>query len=121
VEDDPINQIVATRFIEAEGYIARVVDNGFQALELLEKHRNEFALVLMDYFMPVMDGCEVTRRYRSSEESEEKGSHLPIVGLTASILAVDHQRCRQAGMDDVLLKPIGREALRAALIKYVAA
>lgn len=121
VEDDLINQIVASRFVEAEGFAVTVVDNGTQALEVLENHRQDFVLVLMDYFMPNFDGCEVTRRFRSSELKESHGSHLPIVGLTASVLAVDHERCRQAGMDDVLLKPIERNALRSVLLKYGAA
>lgn len=119
VEDDPISQVVATRFIEAEGFSVRVANNGPQALEILEQHGGEFALVLMDYFMPAMDGCEVTRRFRSSEKTNVGASHLPIVGLTASVLAVDHERCRQSGMDDVLLKPLEREKLRATLLKLI--
>ncbi|MEN9529161.1 MAG: hypothetical protein RI932_1034 [Pseudomonadota bacterium] len=121
VEDDPINQIVATRFIEAEGYKAKVVENGMRALEELEKHGDEFDLVFMDYFMPVMDGCEVTKRFRSQEQASKPSKHLPIIGLTASVLAVDHLRCRQAGMDDVLLKPIERNALREVISKHSAA
>lgn len=119
VEDDPISQVVATRFIEAEGFSVRVANNGPQALEILEQRGGEFALVLMDYFMPAMDGCEVTRRFRSIEKKDTPGSHLPIVGLTASVLAVDHERCRQSGMDEVLLKPIEREKLRATLLKLI--
>ena len=119
VEDDPISQVVATRFVEAEGFSVRVANNGPQALEILEQHGGEFALVLMDYFMPAMDGCEVTRRFRSSEKTNVGASHLPIVGLTASVLAVDHERCRQSGMDDVLLKPLEREKLRTTLLKLI--
>lgn len=121
VEDDPINQIVATRFLEAEGYEVIAVDNGSRALELLQDQPGKFALVLMDYFMPKMDGCEVTRRFRASEREFGEFKHLPIVGLTASILDSDHQRCREAGMDDVLLKPLERKNLRALLNKYLAA
>ncbi|MEY3901379.1 MAG: hypothetical protein RL189_685, partial [Pseudomonadota bacterium] len=72
---------------------------------------------MMDYFMPGMDGCEVTRKFRAHEHSQGEKAHLPILGLTASVLEIDHQRCRQAGMDDVLLKPIERERLRDALKK----
>ncbi len=121
VEDDPVNQLVARRFLEAEGFKVKVVDNGSQALEELELHAQRYSLVLMDYFMPEMDGCEVTRRYRFYEKAHSQNEHLIILGLTASVLEVDHQRCRLAGMDDVLLKPIGRDALREALKKYTAA
>lgn len=121
VEDDLVNQIVAARFVEAEGFSVKIVDNGTQALEMLEHQSADFSLVLMDYFMPSMDGCEVTRRFRSRELRGPKGSHLPIVGLTASVLETDHQRCRQAGMDDVLLKPLERAALRSVLSKFGAA
>ncbi|NBW80901.1 response regulator [bacterium] len=121
VEDDPINQIVATRFLEAEGCEVFAVDSGSRALEILHDKPEKFSLVLMDYFMPLMDGCEVTRRYRTSEHDLSSERHLPIVGLTASILDSDHQRCRDAGMDDVLLKPLERKNLRALLKKYFAA
>jgi len=121
VEDDPVNQLVARRFLEAEGFKVKVVDNGEAALEELELHEKKYSLVIMDYFMPAMDGCEVTRRFRAYENSLPQKPHLTILGLTASVLEVDHQRCREAGMDDVLLKPIGRQALREALKKYTAA
>jgi signal transduction histidine kinase/ActR/RegA family two-component response regulator len=121
VEDDPINQIVATRFLEAEGCEVVAVDSGSQALEILHDRPGKFALVLMDYFMPMMDGCEVTRRYRASEHNLGVDIHLPIVGLTASILEADHHRCRESGMDDVLLKPLDRKNLRELLKKYFAA
>lgn len=121
VEDDPVNQIVATRFLEAEGCDVLTVDSGPKALALLEEQPTRFSLVLMDYFMPVMDGCEVTRKYRTAESAAGLGEHLPIIGLTASILASNHQRCRMAGMDDVLLKPIERRSLKELLKKYLAA
>lgn len=122
-EDDPVNQLVVRRFLEAEGYTVKVVASGAQALDVLGEHAPEYSMVLMDYFMPAMDGCEVTRRFRESESAHaaEGREHLPIVGLTASVLETDHQRCREAGMDDVLLKPIERDALRATLMKYAAA
>lgn len=121
VEDDPVNQLVSRRFLEAEGFRVKVVESGSRALAELEEHADKYTLVLMDYFMPAMDGCEVTRRFRARERSLAEGTHLTILGLTASVLEIDHQRCRQAGMDDVLLKPIERERLREALKKYSAA
>lgn len=115
VEDDPVNQLVASRFIEAEGFAVRVLDNGPDALELLENQCSEFSLVLMDYYMPTMDGCEVTRQYRDFEKRRAVKQPLPIVGLTASILQADHQNCLAAGMNDVLMKSIERNALRQVI------
>lgn len=117
VEDDPVNQLVSRRFLEAEGFRVQVAESGSQALAELEANGDKYSIVLMDYFMPAMDGCEVTRRFRAREQSLSEKAHLPILGLTASVLEIDHQRCRQAGMDDVLLKPIERERLRDALKK----
>lgn len=115
VEDDPVNQLVASRFIEAEGFAVQVVDNGPDALEILKQQSGDFSLVLMDYYMPTMDGCEVTRKFRAFEKKNAVKKPLPIVGLTASILQTDHQNCLAAGMNDVLMKPIGRNALRQVI------
>ena len=78
--------------------------NGREALEKVAQGR--YDLVLMDVHMPVMDGLEATRRIRALV-----GGDLPIVGLTADAYREDVRRCREAGMDGVLIKPIRRKEM----------
>ena len=79
-----------------------VVANGREALSALEKEA--FDLVLMDVQMPEMDGFEATAAIRERENGT--GVHLPVVALTAHAIKGDEERCRAAGMDAYLPKPI---------------
>ncbi len=113
VEDNPINQLVATSLLTALGVSAEVAEHGITALEKMAK--NTYDLVLMDCQMPVMDGWEATRRFRAAES----GSHLPIVALTASSTEDDMGRCRACGMDDFLAKPIDLQVLAQMLKRHL--
>ncbi len=101
-EDNPVNQKVALRMLEKNGYQVVVVDNGLEALAALD--RENFALVLMDVQMPLMGGLEATAAIRKKEEST--GAHLPIVAMTASAMQADKELCLQSGMDDYISKPV---------------
>ena len=111
VEDNPVNQIVTVRLLENAGHTVAVASNGMEALEALE--RQSFDLVLMDLQMPVMDGLEASRSIRKKERGS--GNHLPIIALTAHALKGDEDRCREAGMDGYVSKPIRAEALLEAM------
>ena len=106
VEDNPVNQLVATRLLQKEGCSVDVAANGLEAVHHAD--RRAYDLVLMDCHMPVMDGFEATRRIRASQP---EGSRLRIVALTASVLDSEREQCLLAGMDAVLAKPIARTAL----------
>jgi PAS domain S-box-containing protein len=108
-EDNPINQRVIQRFLERLGVRAELVEDGAAALERLSAA--PYSVVLMDVQMPVMDGLEATRRLRAASGAE--GPY--VVALTASAMEEDRERCRAAGMDDFLAKPIRPDALRRAL------
>jgi CheY-like chemotaxis protein len=82
------------------------VTSGQACLQLLQTHAVD--VVLMDLVMPVMDGLQTTRAIR---QSAAPLGHLPVIGLTASSHPQDHAACLQAGMNDVLLKPLDREQL----------
>jgi polar amino acid transport system substrate-binding protein len=110
VEDNPTNQRVAQLFLERAGCDVLLAGNGAEALAMLEDRRAD--LVLMDVQMPVMDGLTATRRIRAG------GRRIPVVGLTAHALAEQVEECRQAGMDEVIAKPLERERLEAVLEKY---
>ncbi len=81
--------------------------------------RTSYDLVLMDVQMPLMDGLEATRLIRDREK--ETGAHQPIVALTAHAVKGDEERCKEAGMDSYLAKPIRPEELDAVLQAYARA
>jgi signal transduction histidine kinase/serine/threonine protein kinase/tetratricopeptide (TPR) repeat protein/ActR/RegA family two-component response regulator len=110
-EDGLVNQEVASGLLEMQGHHVTVAENGVEALAALE--RAQFDLVLMDLEMPEMDGLEATTAIRQKEA--ETGGHLPIIAMTAHVLPAFQDRCRAAGMDDYLTKPIQAEQLFEAL------
>lgn len=101
-EDHPINQKLITRILERAGCRVVLAGNGREAIEILDTLT--FDLVLMDVQMPEMDGLEATRIIRSRELV--KGTHLPVVALTARAMLHDRQECLEAGMDGFASKPI---------------
>jgi signal transduction histidine kinase/CheY-like chemotaxis protein len=108
VDDDTVNTMIASQMLETAGIEVRTASSGVDALNQLT--RGGFDLVLMDWRMPDMDGLEATRRLRAGEAGEA-ARHLPVVGLTANAYAEDRAACLAAGMDEVLVKPVGRMRL----------
>ncbi len=109
-EDNPVNRQVLSRMLTNLGYETDMVENGEQALQALE--RNDYALILMDYQMPVMNGLEATRCIRCSDRPYRD---IPILALTANAMDGDREKCLQAGMNDYLAKPIKLEQLKNLL------
>jgi CheY-like chemotaxis protein len=101
-EDNLVNQTLAVRLLEKRGYTVTVTSNGRQAVELFD--RQSFDLVLMDVQMPEMDGFAATAAIRGIEKL--RGTHVPIIAMTAHALKGDQQRCLAAGMDNYISKPI---------------
>jgi CheY-like chemotaxis protein len=116
VEDNPVNQRLATRMLEKRGHRVALAGNGLEALEVLSK--GGFDLVLMDVQMPEMDGLQTTAAIRERERGT--GTHLPVVALTAHAMKGDMDRCLTAGMDGYLTKPILPRELDDVLEKYLA-
>jgi CheY-like chemotaxis protein/HPt (histidine-containing phosphotransfer) domain-containing protein len=116
-EDNKANQQVACEVLFQAGFEVDVANNGREALEALR--RREYAVVLMDVQMPVMDGYEATRRIRELEGSSQ--SSIPIIAITASAMKGDREKCLAAGMDDYISKPINRDELFRVLRKYLKA
>jgi len=120
VEDNPINQKVATHMLAALGLTVDAVANGEDALAALAK--KSYGLVLMDCQMPVLDGYETTRRIRKQEESSVRSeaiNHIPVIALTAHAMDGDRRLCLSAGMDDYLSKPFKRNQLREVLGRWL--
>jgi CheY-like chemotaxis protein len=111
VEDDAINQRVASFMLKKRGHEVEVAPSGADALAAL--NRQTFDLVLMDVRMPGMDGFETTARIRQDERIT--GRHIPIVALTAQALPGDREKCLAAGMDGYVAKPIQTAELQATI------
>ena len=113
VEDNPTNQMVAVGLLTRLGFDPEVVGNGQEAVDAVRAR--EFAVVLMDCNMPVMDGFEATGAIRHDEGGDR---HLPIVAMTAGALVGDRERCLAAGMDDYVSKPVKLSELDRVLSRW---
>ncbi|HST82622.1 MAG TPA: response regulator [Kineosporiaceae bacterium] len=114
VEDNLVNQMVAQGVLVDLGYQVELAANGRESLAAIEANR--FDAVLMDCHMPEMDGFEATRLLR---EREGSSGRIPVIAMTAGVLAEDRKRCRTAGMDDFVAKPIDVEHLKRTLAKWI--
>jgi signal transduction histidine kinase/HPt (histidine-containing phosphotransfer) domain-containing protein len=101
-EDNAINQMVARGFLQRAGHRVVIANNGAEAVDLIAAG-GSFDLILMDMQMPEMDGLEATRAIRAMGG---KAGSMPIIALTANALQSDEERCRAAGMNDYVAKPI---------------
>jgi PAS domain S-box-containing protein len=117
VEDNPVNQRVAQRFLEKLGVEVTLAGNGAEALERIAK--TDYAAVLMDCQMPVMDGFTATRRIRELEQARGAARRLPIIALTANVMSEDRALCLAAGMDAHLGKPIDAAQLANCLERFL--
>jgi signal transduction histidine kinase len=114
VEDNEINTVILTRMLSVLGYRSESVDSGADAL--VAAKREPYSAILMDCQMPLMDGFTTTRKLRAQAEGDPR---MPIIAITATATTEDQQRCRDAGMDDYLPKPIILERLAAVLGQWV--
>lgn len=113
-EDSPTNQLVIQAMLNGTGYAVDAVGNGKEAVTSARQF--DYDLVLMDVYMPEMDGLQATRIIRETIPVEK----MPIIALTANAMAGDRERYVEAGMDDYLPKPLNRAALLAALHRWLA-
>jgi len=116
-EDNPINQTVVARMLEKSGHTLTIAQNGQEALSIYQTR--SFDLVFMDVQMPGVDGLTATRKIREWELG--KGSHIPIIAMTAHALKGDKERCLEAGMDGYLSKPVSGIAIEQAIAQFVGA
>ncbi|WP_112479722.1 hybrid sensor histidine kinase/response regulator [Vibrio variabilis] len=110
VEDNLVNQKVASLLLKKSGYNVDIANNGQEALNLLCDDNNYYHVVLMDCMMPVKDGFTASEEFRMYEEQYNK-ARTPIIALTASVLDDDIQRCTDSGMDDYVSKPFNKSVL----------
>lgn len=102
VDDVATNRLLACRLLAKMGYDAHTAENGEQAVNMASEKK--YHLILMDVFMPGIDGCEATQQIRSREN--QTGHRATIFGLSADVMDDNRQRCIESGMDGFLSKPI---------------
>jgi two-component system sensor histidine kinase/response regulator len=116
VEDNAVNQLVASRMLQRLGFTVEFATDGQKAVDMVAA--NHYDLVFMDCQMPVMDGYQATEQIRRTEPPDR---HVVIVAMTANAMQTDRQRCFDSGMDDYLSKPINKSEIVAVLRRHLPA
>jgi signal transduction histidine kinase/DNA-binding response OmpR family regulator/HPt (histidine-containing phosphotransfer) domain-containing protein/phage host-nuclease inhibitor protein Gam len=115
VEDNELNREVASGLLEDAPVTVSAAENGEVAIRMLNE--SKYDMVLMDMQMPVMDGLTATRAIRQNSQFKD----LPIIAMTANVMAGDYEKCLEAGMNDHLAKPIDPDKLFEALLRWIPA
>ena len=113
VEDNEFNQQIASELLTDAGFNVDIAADGRISIEMLNKRL--YDIVLMDMQMPVMDGVTATKEIRKDERFKD----LPILAMTANVMEADMEKCREAGMQDHIGKPIDPDELFGKLLKWV--
>lgn len=113
VEDNFINQQVASEMLAEHGVTSKILSNGIEAV--VDIKQNHYDVVFMDMQMPVMDGLQATQQIRKTMPEDK----LTIIAMTANALSGDRERCIAAGMNDYLSKPLSPEKLSNMLEKWL--
>lgn len=116
VEDNRVNREFVLELLENMGCLVTIAENGKIAVQKISNA--SFDLVLMDIQMPEMDGFEATRLIRHMTENGQI-ARSPIIALTANAMKGDREKCLEAGMDDYLTKPVKKQQLAEALLKWM--
>ena len=114
-DDHPTERKLISLISDQLGVSAVLAENGKQALDIWQSQKID--LILMDWQMPILDGCECTRLIRSREEGT--GIRVPIIAFTACAMPGDQENCRDAGMDDYIAKPFSLSDLETVLKRWL--
>lgn len=118
VEDNEINIEVSRALLQKKGILVEVAENGKEALDCFEQHEEDYYdVILIDIFMPIMDGIKATKEIRSLDR--EDASNIPIIAMTANALQDDMSKALEAGMNAYLTKPIMPNRLYEVLAEWV--
>jgi CheY-like chemotaxis protein len=116
VEDNPVNQKVAIRYLQRMGYRADAVANGLEAVHAMRER--DYQLIFMDVQMPEMDGYAATREIRAKTAQDRQPI---IIALTANAMQGDRERCLAAGMDDYITKPVKIDEIQRIISQFFGA
>ena len=118
VEDNALNREIAAEMLQEEGYKVDYAENGKEAVDKIIRSRDhQYAAVLMDIQMPVMDGYEATHWIRDLHDPWN--AELPIIAMTANAFDEDVRKCRTAGMDAYIAKPVSGSAINYVLRRVI--
>jgi CheY-like chemotaxis protein len=110
-EDNIMNQLVIQRILEGLGAIPTIVENGEKAVQAALQQK--FDLIFMDIQMPVLDGITATAIIRRIP-----GANMPIIAMSAHMMESERNKCREAGMNDYLVKPLTEQGITALLLNF---
>ncbi|MBK8785987.1 MAG: response regulator [Chitinophagaceae bacterium] len=110
-EDNPVNQLLITKLLNQYAIRPEIKENGMEVLEALKTQH--FDLLLLDIQMPLLDG------YKTCMAIRENGNVIPVVAMTAYVMDAEKEKCKAAGMNDYLAKPIDEDELKKILQKYL--
>jgi CheY-like chemotaxis protein len=115
VEDNEINQMIATELLALAGVTLEIVENGRKAVKRILYDTASYDVILMGLLMPEMDGLSATRLIRKQIGANQ----LPIIALTSNSMEEERERCLSAGMNDLVCKPIQPYLLYETLDRWV--
>jgi two-component system, sensor histidine kinase and response regulator len=128
-EDNLVNQKLASMMLKKAGYHVEIANNGKEAVEKYVADPTAYHLIFMDVQMPEMDGMQAATKIRKLENGKPKfgkGSphgcaslHIPIIAMTANVMAGDREKCLESGMDEYITKPIKRERIFQVIDRFV--
>jgi len=118
IDDIEMNRAVAAQQLDKLGLRYELASDGEHGLQ--QAMTKEFAIILVDVSMPVMDGHEFTARYRELEQAQQPSPRrVPVIAMTANAAADDEARCLEAGMDDYMAKPVLLGRMAAMIKKWI--
>ncbi len=117
VDDTYENQFLASRFLIKAGYAVDIAENGVIGVDKF--NNSKYDLILMDIYMPIMDGFEATDAIRKLEKEQGKNSRIPIIAFTAHAIEGYQKKCKEHDMDDFITKPIKRKDFLKAVENWI--
>ena len=115
VEDNQYNQELLESQLELLGYTCELANNGIEALKCID---DQFDLIITDCHMPKMDGYEFVGKLKEIFEREDIIKRVPVIAATANASTEEQEKCRNAGMDDFISKPMTLKGLKAIVKKW---
>lgn len=115
IEDNPVNMLLVSRIVEAEGHELIKAEDGPKAIKVLLEDGLQPDIILLDINLPGIDGLELARRFKA----DERVASIPLVATTAQVLVGDRERCLEAGCDDYLPKPLDIRKLREVMRTFL--
>ena len=115
IEDNPVNMLLVSRIVEAEGHELVKAEDGPIAVQVLLEDGLEPDIILLDINLPGIDGLELARLFKA----DERVAKIPLIATTAQVLVGDRERCLEAGCDDYLPKPLDIRKLREVMRSFM--